>query len=60
MTSYLNRLRRELDNLKAERRVAEMADDFAYTNGTIRSFDREISRIRSLILEEEGRASLAA
>lgn len=59
MTSYLTRLRRELADLKAERTAAEMRDDFAYTNGTIRSIDAAILRIRHLIEEEEGRAVAA-
>lgn len=53
MSSYTTRLRRELDSLKAERRFAEMANDFAYTDGTIAALDREIGRIRELIREAE-------
>lgn len=53
MSAYITRLRRELQNLQTERHYAEMANDFAYTDGTIKAFDREIWRIKELIREAE-------
>lgn len=53
MSSYVTRLRRELNNLQTERHYAEMANDFAFTDGTIRRIDREIYRLKELIREAE-------
>lgn len=60
MTSYLNRLRKELASLEQEREFALMADDFAVTNGSLKNLDRHIAHLRSLIADEVGKVSEAA
>lgn len=48
-------LRARLSRLERDRWEAELQDDFAFTNGTIRSIDKAIAEVRQLIaaLEEE-------
>lgn len=55
MTSYINRLKKELASLKQEREFALMADDFAVTNGSLKAIDRHIWHLESLIADELGK-----
>lgn len=60
MTSYINRLKKELASLKQEREFALMADDFAVTNGSLKTIDRHIWHLESLIADELGKLKEAA
>ena len=54
---YLNKLKKQLEDLRDLRRITEMSDDFAYTNGKIKAIDAEINRMKQQISEKTNEKS---
>ena len=47
----------KLADLQDERHWAELADDFAFTNGTLRRIDDEIDEVRRAIMQRQAEAA---
>ncbi len=48
-------LTRRLEELERDRRDAQLQDDFAFSNGTIREIDQRIWEVTQLLQQQEAR-----